>query len=61
MNKKYFNMFLMLSAFLMPVYMIYHPSLAETSDDPFVKSLWKFVIAGFCFYGVIAVMVFAVK
>ena len=54
MNKKYFNIFLLVSAFLMPVYLIFYPSLTNNPSDPFTKTLWKFVIAGFCFYGAIA-------
>jgi hypothetical protein len=60
MKRKYFNVFMLVSAFLMPVYVVFYPPLTENSGDPFVKTLWKFVIAGFCFYGIIAVMVFVI-
>ena len=56
MKQKYFNLFLLISAFLMPVYMIFHPSLSENPTNPFEKSLWKFIIAGFCFYAILAVI-----
>jgi hypothetical protein len=58
MNSKYFNTFLLVSAFLMPVYLIFYPPLTNNSSNPFIKTLWKFIIAGFCFYGLAAVMVF---
>ncbi|MCG6915612.1 hypothetical protein LJE86_17015 [bacterium BMS3Abin03] len=61
MKRKYFNLFLQASAFLMPVYLIFYSPLADSPDDPFIKSLWKFVIAGFCFYGVLAVIIFVIK
>ena len=57
MKRKYFNLLLLVSAFLMPVYMIFHPSLSENPSNPFEKSLWKFVIAGFCFYGILAIII----
>ena len=60
MKKKYFNAFMLISAFLMPVYLIFYPPLTNNSKDPFIKTLWKVVIAGFCFYGLIAIMVFVI-
>lgn len=60
MNSKYFNTFLLVSAFLMPVYLIFYPPLTNNSADPFIKTLWKYVIAGFCFYGIIALMLFII-
>lgn len=60
MDNKYFNTFLLVSAFLMPVYLIFYPPLTNNSADPFIRTLWKFVIAGFCFYGILAVMLFIV-
>ncbi|HKI79953.1 MAG TPA: hypothetical protein VKA26_15530 [Ignavibacteriaceae bacterium] len=58
MQNKYFNMFLRLSAFLLPVYFIFYPPLNDTPRDPFIKSLWWFTIAGFCFYGILALVIF---
>ena len=57
MKRKYFNLFLQVSAFLLPIYFIFYPRLNENPRDPFVKSLWKLTIAGFCFYGLIAAAV----
>lgn len=57
MKKKYFNMILQLSAFLLPVYFIFYPRLNDNPKDPFIKSLWWFIIAGFCFYGILAVII----
>ncbi len=48
-------MFLVLSAFLLPVYFIFYPELNNTADR-FTKILWKAVIAGFCFYGIAAII-----
>lgn len=58
MNNKFFNRFLQVSAFLLPVYFIFYPKLHENPEDPFTKILWKYVIAGFCFYGVAAVVIY---
>jgi hypothetical protein len=56
MKKKYFNAFLQLSAFLVPIYFIFYHRLNENQKDPFIKSLWWFLVAGFCFYGVLAII-----
>ena len=61
MAKKYFNRFLQLSAFLLPIYFVFYPALNENLEDPFIKSLWKFTIAGFCFYGITAVAIYFIK
>ena len=61
MQRKYFNIFLQLSAFLLPVYFIFYPKLNDNPKDPFTKSLWRFTIAGFCFYGILAVAIIVIK
>lgn len=61
MNGKYFKTFLQVSAFLLPVYFVFYPRLNENMDDPFIKSLWRYTIAGFCCYGILAVVIFAIK
>ncbi|MGA7839172.1 MAG: hypothetical protein WB996_14465 [Ignavibacteriaceae bacterium] len=58
MNKKYFNKFLQVSALLLPVYFVFYPHLNDNPKDPLVKSLWRFTIAGFCFYGLAVVVIF---
>lgn len=50
MARKYFNIFLKLSAFLLPVYFIFYAQLNDNPDKPFIISLWKFIIVGFLFY-----------
>ncbi len=61
MRKNYFNKFLLISAFLLPVYFVFYPKLNESRGDPFIKSLWRSVIAGFCFYGILAALILMIK
>ena len=61
MKKKYYNKFLQLSAFLLPVYFIFYPELIENPNDPFTKSLWRFIIAGFGFYGILVAAISFIK
>lgn len=58
MSTRYFNIFLHLSAFFLPVYFVYYPGLNDYGSDPLVKSLWKTTAAGFCFYCLLAVAIF---
>jgi hypothetical protein len=51
-------MFLQVAAFLLPVYFVFYPALNENPNDPFIKSLWRFTICGFCFYGIAALIIF---
>jgi hypothetical protein len=60
MSGKYFNKFLQISAFLLPVYFVFYPKLNDNPGDPFTKSLWRSVIAGFCFYGILALVFFVI-
>ena len=61
MNKNYFNTFLLVSAFLLPFYFVFYPKLNDNLKDPFIKSLWRFTIAGFCFYGALVITIFWIK
>ncbi len=61
MKRKYFNRILQIAAFLLPVYFIFYPPLNENPKDPFIKSLWWFIAAGFCFYGILALLIFVIK
>ena len=61
MKRIYYNSFLQLSAFLLPVYFIFYPPLNDNPKDPFIKSLWWFIVAGFCFYGISALLIFVIK
>jgi hypothetical protein len=61
MKRKYFNRFLQLSAFLLPIYFIFYPPLNENPKDPFIKLLWWFIVAGFCFYAILALVIFVIK
>jgi len=60
MNKKYFNKFLQVSAFLLPIYFVFYPHLNDNLNDQFIKSLWRFTIAGFCFYAIV-ILAFIVR
>jgi hypothetical protein len=60
MKIKYFNILLQVSAFLLPVYFIFYPPLNENPKDPFIKSLGWFIAAGFCFYGILALIIFVI-
>jgi len=60
MKRKYFHVVLQLAAFLIPVYFIFYPPLNENPKDPFIKSLWWFIAAGFCFYGILAAIIFVI-
>ena len=53
MNKQYFKKFLIVSAFLLPVYFVFYPKLNDYKGDKFVKSLWISITAGFCFYAIL--------
>ena len=46
----YFNIFLQIAAFLLPFYFVFYTKLNENNKDPFVKPLWWYIGAGFCFY-----------
>ncbi len=61
MKRKYFDIFLQLSAFLLPIYFVFYPALNDNPRNPFIKSLWKYTIAGFCFYGILALVIFVIK
>ncbi len=54
----FFNIFLQVSAFLLPFYFVFYPQLNEKIKEPFIKSLWWFTGAGFCFYIVLAIIFF---
>jgi len=58
MKRKYFNVVLQLAAFLVPVYFIFYPLLNENPKDPFVKLFWWLIATGFCFYGILAAVIF---
>jgi len=60
MKRKYYEAFLQLFAFLLPVYFIFYPRLSEDPGAPSVKPFRRAMIAGFCFYGIVAVVVFAI-
>ena len=61
MVKKYYNNILCLFTFLLLVYFIFYSPLHEKPRDLFVKSMWWFIIGGFCFYGLIAAVIILIK
>ncbi|MCF8262153.1 MAG: hypothetical protein K9J12_15355 [Melioribacteraceae bacterium] len=61
MKRKYFDSFLLMSAFLLPFYFVYSPRLNENRSDPFIKTLWRFTFAGFCFYGIAALTTLVIQ
>ena len=60
-RKKYFSLFLKISAFLLPVYFVFYPKLNDNLKDPLIKSLWLFTIAGFCFYALLILAIFVIN
>ena len=56
MNRKTFRIFLQIAAFLVPFSMIYYGPLHEEPGYPGNKSIWKAIIAGFCFYTLAAIV-----
>ncbi len=61
MQRNYFNLLLQISAFLAPFYFIYYGPLHDNPNQPFSKSIWKFVIAGFCFYSILITVLIVTK
>ena len=61
MKKNYYHMFLKISAFFLPFFLIFYGSLHDNPNHPAVKSIRKFLLAGFCFYSILAVAIFVIK
>ncbi len=61
MKKEHFKIILRLAALLVPVYFVFYPRLHENQDELFTKSLWKFTIAGFCFYAILITVLLILK
>lgn len=57
MRSRPFNIFLKISALLIPFSMVYYWELHECNNRLFVKSLWKYVMAGFGIYAILAIVV----
>lgn len=58
MKRNFSLLLLQISAFLTPFFFIYYGPLHDNPNDPITKSLWKFLGAGFCFYILLAVVLF---
>ena len=59
--KKNYQHLLKISAFLVPVYFIYHPQLQTDENDALTKSLLKYTYAGFCFYAILMTVIILLK
>jgi hypothetical protein len=57
MQRKFFDGFLKIAALLIPVYVIFYAPLNDNPANPLIKSLWKYVIAGFIIYAVVIAVV----
>jgi len=57
MRNKPIRILLKISVLLIPFSMVYYWELHEFNNRPFAKSLWKYVIAGFGIYAVLAIVI----
>jgi hypothetical protein len=53
MQQNYFNVFLRITSFFLPFYLIFYGPLHEESASLISKSMWKYQAAGFCFYTIL--------
>lgn len=59
--KKFYQQILKISAFLVPVYFIYHPQLQSDENNVLTKSLLKYTYAGFGFYAILITVIILLK
>lgn len=59
--KKIYQHLLKISAFLVPVYFIYHPQLQTDENNALTKSLLKYTYAGFGFYAILMTVIILLK
>ena len=59
--KKTYQHLLKISAFLVPVYFIFHPQLQSDENDGLTTSLLKFIYAGFGFYAALAIVIILLR